>query len=226
MTNPKIILLLLFGSLLFTSCQTRADLSQERQKIQSLMDKVHQAHFSKDAKEFYAPYGESWYDVRNGQVEKISKSEVTEGTQAYLDAMDFRELSNNHEPVIEISEDGSMASYLGAVTVKGIYSGQPVFWVVSWQSVLKKTGGNWEVISTANTRASAEVGAAVVLRRAKEGTWQFFGGKFHFCPGRLPGTGRTLPNATVFQENRWQDGADLWGESYCPKARGARFLDV
>ena len=150
------------------SCQNRVDIASEKEKIQKLMDQVHQAHFSKDANEFYAPYGESWYDVRRGQLEKITKTEAIEGTQAYLDKMEFQELSDTHERIIEVSKDGSMASYLGAVTVKGMYDDRPVFWVVSWQSVLRKTDDNWSVISTANTEASKEVSAKVILDRAKE----------------------------------------------------------
>ncbi|EZH73013.1 hypothetical protein ATO12_18530 [Aquimarina atlantica] len=162
--NKITTILLVFS---FLSCQKSIDIEAEKQKIQSLMDLVEQAHFNKDANQFYQPNAEEWYDVRKGNVQQIKKSDRISGTQSYLDAMEFHELIKRDDPVIEISDDGSMASYIGSVIVKGILGSEPVYWVVSWQNVLKKIDNEWKIISTVNTEADAYTTAEIVLNQVR-----------------------------------------------------------
>ncbi|WP_108808417.1 nuclear transport factor 2 family protein [Aquimarina spinulae] len=161
----KITAVLLVLSIL--SCQKPVDIKAEKHKIQSLMDLVEKAHFNKDANQFYQPNAEEWYDVRKGSIQRIKKSDRISGTQSYLDTMEFHQLVKRDDPIIEISDDGSMASYIGSVTVKGILEDEPVYWVVSWQSVLKKIDNEWKIISTANTEADAHTTAEIVLNQVR-----------------------------------------------------------
>ncbi|MBQ4819259.1 nuclear transport factor 2 family protein [Aquimarina sp. MMG016] len=154
-------------ALMFISCQKPIELKVEKEKVKAQIQLVQEAHYNKNADQFYAPNGDSWYDIRGGQVSIKSKVDAIPGTQSYLNDMVFDELKETHPPVIEISDDGTMASYIGALIVKGKYNSKPVFWVVSWQSVLKKIDGEWKIISTANTEAPKE-DASVILDKAKE----------------------------------------------------------
>ncbi|MGI9550819.1 MAG: hypothetical protein ACR2MT_06430 [Aurantibacter sp.] len=162
----KVILLFSFLSIL--SCQKAIDFDLEKKKIKAQMDLVDQAHHKKDAKLFYRPNAENWYDVRNGVVSHLSKSDVIPATQSYLDSMTFKEMTRDDNPIIEISDDGTLASYIGSVTVKGILGESPVFWIVSWQSVLKKINGEWKIISSANTEADKEASASLILKRVRQ----------------------------------------------------------
>ena len=163
---PRILLLLLFFFIL--SCQGSIDIEAEKEKIQSRIDLINQAHFNKSATQFYQPYSEDWYDLRNGIISKVEKSERIGPTQGYLDKMEFQEIVERNDPIIEISNDGTLASYMAAVTVKGILDETPVYWVVSWQNTLRKIGQNWEIIAAVNTEADKETSAEVLLNRIRE----------------------------------------------------------
>jgi len=166
LSSPMRSFLSLLPLYFLLSCQNAVDIEKEKELIQKQIDLIAKAHFDKDAAQFYAPYASSWYDAREGRIGKRNKDSVLAGTQEYLDRMEFLGLETTHEPIIEISEDGKMASFMGAVVLKGKYDSEPVFWVVSWQSVLKKINDEWKIISNANTQATAESTSKVVLEMA------------------------------------------------------------
>ena len=150
------------------SCQLKVDIEGEKEQIQAVIDRIDQAHFTKNATEFLGPNADQFYDIRSGSFQKSNKKDLTAGIQSYLDNMEFLELEKSQAPIIEISDDASMASYIGAVVVRGRLNDKPVFWVVSWQSVLRKVENQWKIISTANTEAPKESQAPVILQKVKE----------------------------------------------------------
>ncbi|MGM5468772.1 hypothetical protein ACS386_00700 [Flavobacteriaceae bacterium LMO-SS05] len=162
----RIVLLFIINFII--SCQSSINFEEEKIKIQSQIDLVEQAHFNKDAFKFYQPNAENWYDIREGLILKVNKNDQITSTQTYLDNMEFQQLIKRDEPIIEISNDGSMASYIGSVTIKGIFKKEPVFWVVAWQNVLKKINGEWKIISSVNTQANKQTSANVVLDQVRE----------------------------------------------------------
>lgn len=176
-SSSRYFLCLLLISL-FISCQNKVDLDKERELILAQIALISKAHFDKNADQFYAPYANSWYDAREGEISKIIRDSVKPSTQDYLDQMEILELQHTHDPIIEISDDGSMASYMGAIVLKGKFNSNPVFWVVSWQSVLKKINDQWKIIGNANTQATPASTSKVIIDLAmkeigylnKEGT--------------------------------------------------------
>jgi len=164
MNKITLLLILLF----IFSCKKSIDIDTEKRKIQSQIDLVTEAHFTKDANKFYKPNAENWYDVRRGNVTLVKKQDMITATQSYLDNMEFQEMVKRDDPIIEISDDGTLASYIGSVTVKGILKEEPVFWVVSWQSVLKNINDEWKIISSANTEADNQTSSIVLLNQIRK----------------------------------------------------------
>ena len=161
-------ILTLFSITFFLACGRSVSLDKEKSIIKERIGLIAKAHLEKDATLFYTPYDRSWYDAREGKITQRFRDSSIRGTQDYLDQMEFIELQPSHEPIIEISDDGTMASYMGAVVVKGKYNSQPVFWVVSWMSVLKKLEGEWQIISNANTQATPAATAEMLLEKVGE----------------------------------------------------------
>ena len=154
------------------ACRQSPDIGKEKENIQAQIDRITQAHYEQNAALFYAPYDKSWFDAREGRVQREFRDSVLLATQEYLDHMEFLDMQQTHEPIIEISDDGTMASYMGAVVLRGKLSSEPVFWVVSWQSVLKKRNGEWKIISNANTQATEAGTANMILELANKTTGQ------------------------------------------------------
>lgn len=157
----------LYFPLLFIIACKPVDVKKEKQAIQAQMELVREAHLQKDAQKFYAPNAERWLDVRHGMVEELEIAGIIPSTQLYLDSMEFLELSERQEPIIELSEDGTLASYIGCITVRGMLGDTPVYWPVSWQSVLRKQEGEWKIISTANTEADSRASVGILLSRVR-----------------------------------------------------------
>ena len=156
--------------LFISSCQQSIDLNVEKEQIQAQIDKVSEAHYKRDAHLFYQPNAEQWYDVRSGQITLKHKKDAIPGTQNYLDHMEFKDMIMRDEPIIEISEDATLASFSNSAVIRGILNKKPIFWVVAWQSTLKKIDGEWKIISTTNTEATNTINAQVILQNAKDFT--------------------------------------------------------
>lgn len=149
------------------ACQS-VDYDKEKDAIQAQIDMIHKAHELKDADLFYKPNAASWIEVRQGTVAEVRKSEMLPGTQSYLDKMVFEEMIVRDEPIIDISKDGTLAGYIGAVIVKGRLDGSPVFRPVSFQSIFRKINGEWKIISTANTEADERTTASLLLMQSRK----------------------------------------------------------
>ncbi len=159
---------LILFTLLSISCNKAIDLKIEEEAIKTQVDQVRQAHFNKNAVQFFQPNAEEWYDIRSGQIKLIKKADRIPSTQAYLDQMDFKEMIMRDEPIIEISDDATLATYSNSSTIKGVLGGNPVLWVTAWQSVLKKIDGEWKIISTTNTEATKPISAATLLNHVRK----------------------------------------------------------
>lgn len=151
----------------FTGCSKTIDLEQEKSKIQAQINLVREAHLEKDAQLFYQPNADQWLDIRNGEMNYVNKVDRIPLTQSYLDRMEFLQLTTLGKPIIEISDDATLASYSSSVIVKGILGDQPVIWVVAWHNVLKKIDGEWKIINSTNTEASNSVAAEVILNEMR-----------------------------------------------------------
>ena len=154
--------------LLLVSCNQAIDLNAEKEAIKAQMDLVRQAHFNRSAEQFFQPNAEEWYDIRSGQITTIKKADRIPSTQAYLNDMDFKEMVMLESPIIEVSDDATLATYSNSSTIKGVLGGNPVLWVVAWQSVLKKMDGEWKIISTTNTEATKAISATTLLNHMRK----------------------------------------------------------
>lgn len=125
------------------------------------------AHFESNAEKFLEPMLDSFIEVRSGSYMKLFSKESLPGVQSYFDSMEFLELEDTQEPIVEISEDASMASYIGSIVVKGNLQGDPVFNKFSWQSTLRKSQGQWKIIQNVNTVLPDTRMGSVVLDQLK-----------------------------------------------------------
>ncbi len=159
--------LIILSVIFLTSCNNVVDIEKEKSQIITLIDLVRQAHLEKNAQKFYQPNAEQWIDIRNGEISKTKKVDRISSTQNYLDNMEFLQLDALGNPIIEISNDATLATYSSKVLVKGELSGTSILWIVAWQNVLKKIDNEWKIISSVNTEATKEVSAKVVLSQVR-----------------------------------------------------------
>lgn len=166
LNSLSLLLCFLFVALLF-SCNQKTDPEQEREKVLALIASMREAHFESDSEKFLAPMLDSFVEIRAGRYVRLYKNESLPGIQSYFDSMEFLELEDVQEPVLEISEDATMASYIGSIILKGRMDNEPVFSKLSFQSLLRKEGGQWKIIHNANSFLPKAGLGPVIMDRVK-----------------------------------------------------------
>ena len=161
----RLLLYLFIASLM--SCAHQPNPEQEKEKILTLIASMREAHFESDAEKFMAPMLDSFVELRSGRYMKLFKNESMPGIQSYFDSMEFLELEDVQEPVVEISKDASLASYIGSIIVKGRMDDEPVFSKLSFQSILRKEGDQWKIIHNVNTFLPEARLGPVIMDRVK-----------------------------------------------------------
>ena len=161
-------LFLLFFIALLMSCEQQSSQDQEREKILGLIASMRNAHFEGDAEKFLDPMFDSFVEVRSGSYMKLFKQESLPGIQTYFDNMEFLELEDVQEPVMEISKDASLASYIGSIIVKGRMENKPIFDKLSFQSIFRKEDDQWKIIHNVNTFLPKARLGTVIMERVKK----------------------------------------------------------
>jgi hypothetical protein len=154
----------ILGTVLSTGCFQAPDLEQRRQEILALHQELIQAHLDKDAVALAAPTADDYVAVSRGEVIPISASEVEAMLAPYLAETDFSHYDDVAEPIVGISDDGSLAWSIVQVRVAGTRTGDDgvehsfdTVW--AWLTLYRRAGDDWQRITDVSTnRPYAESG--------------------------------------------------------------------
>ncbi len=91
------------------SCQEKIDLNHEKSRIIEILQKERTNHFEKDAAGFTALFADSIISVNRGEVRKNSRAEMAARFGSYFSNVEFVKWDDTAAPIIEISNDGTMA---------------------------------------------------------------------------------------------------------------------
>lgn len=116
------------------------------------------AHFERDPELLFRNAAEQWTYVRNGQVDRLTRAELVERFRASLNATEHHEWDDIEPPIIEVSEDGTLAVMVEHVSIRlsrtaedgsreelqGVYAGATVYrWdAEGWRSTINITTFN------------------------------------------------------------------------------------
>ena len=143
------------------------DLQLEEKKIREVMASIRESHFNNSAEQFLATTLDSFTELRNGRYMKLYKSNSLEGLESYFNAMQFLDLTDVQEPLIEISDDASLATYTGSIVVKGYLNEKPPFTKLAWLSTLRKLNDQWTIVSNVNTSMADSLLGPTIVNRVK-----------------------------------------------------------
>ncbi|CAN5833410.1 hypothetical protein BH10BAC2_BH10BAC2_22060 [soil metagenome] len=85
------------------------DESADRKAILALQQQERTAHFNKDANLFVSEFAPDLYTVNKGKVDSSSVAEHRKKIQSYFDIVKFIKWEDVAEPIIQFSDDHSMA---------------------------------------------------------------------------------------------------------------------
>lgn len=153
--------LLIMATALTESCSREPGLETEKKILLGLHAQQQYAHLHKDARKFVAQFAENMLSVNRGKITVSVKDSALKRFQNYFDKVEFRKWEDITAPVIEFSEDASMAYMVVDKRVVLIYKNEenkPMEETThfAWVSVFKKQAdGTWEIVCNISTNEPA-----------------------------------------------------------------------
>ena len=90
---------------------------QARQELLALHAAERQAHFATDADAMVAPLAESIIDVRNGDVQRITREDKRQDFAQYFQNATYQEWDDVESPIVHVSQDASLGWMITHVKV-------------------------------------------------------------------------------------------------------------
>jgi ketosteroid isomerase-like protein len=157
-----LVAVVLLGLFLAPGCRPAPDPDSLRREILALHESFIQAHLDKDATFLAAPTADDYLSVSSGEVRAMSATDVEAMLAPYLAETEFSHYHDVAEPIVGVSEDGSLAWSIVQVRVAGTRTGQDgqahtfdTLW--AWLTLYRRDGDRWQRIADVSTnRAFAE----------------------------------------------------------------------
>ena len=136
--------------LLLGACNSKPDLSKEKQTILSMLQTERKAHFDRNVDLFMSEFAEGMISVNKGEVTTATKELNKERIGKYFGSVQFIKWDDTAEPVIRFSDDGSLAYAIVQKDVIVTYtdSTRKAFFDTThyaWASIYRKQKGEWRV---------------------------------------------------------------------------------
>lgn len=137
-------------------CEQGPDLEQRRREILALHETFIQAHLDKDAATLAKPTADDYVSVSRGEVRPMSAADVEAMLAPYLAATEFSHYEDMAEPIVGISDDGSVAWSIVHVRVAGTRTGVDevprafdTAW--AWLTLYRRDGDGWRRVVDVST---------------------------------------------------------------------------
>ncbi len=154
----KNILHLFMLFIIFQGCtgNNSFDRQKEMEAIKSLLQQERKAHFDRNTELFLSEFADSMLSVNKGKVSVATPEENKKRIGSYFGSVEFIKWDDVAEPVIRLSDDGSLAY---AVIQKQVILSRadslqkPVIDTTdyAWVSIYRKHKGEWKVECNAST---------------------------------------------------------------------------
>jgi hypothetical protein len=150
-------IVLLFSIILFTlSCHNKPDLLVEERAIRNMLTTERKAHFDRNVDLFISEFADSMISVNKGKVTIGTPAENRKRIEPYFNSVKFIKWDDVAEPIIRVSDDGSLAYAVIQKQVILTYPdtlGKPFYDTThyAWTSIYRKQKGEWKVEANIST---------------------------------------------------------------------------
>ncbi|SMD34658.1 protein of unknown function [Reichenbachiella faecimaris] len=163
MKSQKRILALVLIISSLQSCQLKKDVSfeEEKEKIMAMHHAQRDYHFNKDSIAFADQHSENFISVNRGQITRPKREASITKYNRYFSSVEFLKWDDVSEPIIKISDDGTMAYTIVDKIVTLTYqdeSGETVEGSThfAWTTIYKKYGDEWKIECVTSTNKPEE----------------------------------------------------------------------
>lgn len=138
------------------SCTPGSDLDIERQRILVMHEAQRKHHFEKDTDAFVNQFSDQFISINNGVITRPSSAESLKMFGAYFSAVEFIKWDDVSDPIIELSDDGTMAYSIVDKFVVVAYpdtTGSVIKDTTkyAWSTIYRKYGNEWRIDCVTST---------------------------------------------------------------------------
>lgn len=150
-----LVSLLMLAPFLY-GCGPTVDLEAEYAELMRIHELNRDAHLGKDASRIAALISDDFLNIARGEIRHQTQDEMIARLQPYLDRSTFLEWDDIEDPVIRISDDGSMAFVVILKSVRltqqdengETVEGHSIF---AWTETYEKREGDWRLTTVTST---------------------------------------------------------------------------
>lgn len=148
--------LLLSGLLIISACSRQHDHETAKKEIIQLLQQERKAHFDRNVDLFVSEFADSMISVNKGNVSINTPAENKKRIEPYFARVKFIKWDDTAEPLIRISDDGSLAYAIIRKQVILTYPDTPGRSVYdttdfAWTSIYRKQKGTWKIECNVST---------------------------------------------------------------------------
>lgn len=150
-------LLAILTLIIISSCTQSIDLDKEKEAIMALHNAQRAHHLNNNAEEFVNQFSAHFYNIDRGRILQPTKEENTKRFSSYFGSVEFIKWDDVREPIISISDDGSMAyTIVEKIVILKYPTSEGTELVDSthyaWTSIYKKYDGLWKLDCITSTK--------------------------------------------------------------------------
>jgi len=146
----KFLILLFVMSIVSCSNQREFNKDKETKAIMELHNMQRAYHFNKDSISFANQLSENFILINKGIISRPKKSETISKYNSYFSSVEFIKWDDFSKPIIEFSDDGTLAYSIVDKIVKVAYkdtTGETIEGETHfvWTAIFKKYGNEWKI---------------------------------------------------------------------------------
>jgi hypothetical protein len=142
--------------LLCFSCKRDVDKEELKRELLAIHQDLIRAHLTNDPAVCVPVLSERFASVKDGEITYPGREEMMAGLTDYITNTTFSEYRDLQEPLIGLSEDGTVGWVIARVSVRGIRkqddgTTRELSFICSWMTLYRKIHGSWEAEAEVST---------------------------------------------------------------------------
>jgi hypothetical protein len=140
--------IILIISVFAFSCQKSVDIEKLEQELLDLHQETLDAHFNKDVDFFTKDIADGYFQVHEGEFMHPTKEEIHTMFTHYLNSTEFERYDDLREPMVKVSDDGSLGWTIVQVRLVGEQqlendSVNKMDYTYAWITLYEREDGKW-----------------------------------------------------------------------------------
>lgn len=153
--------LVLLTAFLFPSGLDAQASADDERALRRLHAELIRAHLENDPALWMSIEGDDYVSANGGAVTFPSRAERQAGRQAYLEAATFTRYADLRDPIVRLSDDGSLGWLIAEVAIEGHTAGsdgreEPFADVWAWVELYQRGVDGWELIGNVSNRRTPD----------------------------------------------------------------------